>query len=50
MKPWMSILAILFILASGSMLAACEPPEDIDQQELDDAMQDDGQDGGNDDW
>jgi hypothetical protein len=62
MKRVTSILAILFILGAGSMLAACGPPEDIDEDELEEAMEQsqdgsmdeggmgDDMEGGGDDW
>ncbi len=48
MKRWMSLLAVLFLLGGGAMLSACGPPDEIDEQELEDAMDDDM--GGDDDW
>lgn len=44
MKRWASVLAILFVLGAGLGLSACEPPE-----EMEDGLQDDGMDSG-DDW
>lgn len=35
MKRWMNVLAVLFVLGGGLALSACEPPEDMQQEEMD---------------
>lgn len=36
MKRWTSVLAILLMLGGSVVLAACEPPEDMEQDGGDD--------------
>ncbi len=35
MKRWMNVLAVLFVLGGGLALSACEPPEEMKQEEMD---------------
>lgn len=47
MRKWASMLAILFVLTGGLALSACEPPEDIEEDDLDNSMDNNGE---GDDW
>lgn len=36
MKRWLNVLAVLFVLGGGLALSACEPPEEIKKEEMED--------------
>ncbi len=40
MNQWLRVLAVVFLLGGGAMLSACGPPDEIDEQELEEAMED----------